>query len=69
MLNTSKDYAVSLKIQVYISPLFTQSLIIKQFYFKQFNLAFVSIECKCQTDLFDPKIRPNQVLPLRPEWT
>ena len=48
---------VSLTIQSNISHLFTHSWMIKQFYFKQFNLAYKSFVCtqfKCQTVLFDP---------------
>ena len=37
---------------------------IKQFYFKQFDLAFVCSQFKCQTVLFDPHIGLYQVLPL-----
>ena len=40
-LNSSKYCYVSLTIQLNISHLFTHSQMIKQFYFKQFNLAQV----------------------------
>ena len=43
---------------------------IKQFYFKLFqlyNTSFVCIRFKCQTVLFDPKIGLCQVLPHKPE--
>ena len=36
----------------------------KQFYFKQFNLA-CHLLARSQTVLFDPQIRPYQMLPLR----
>ena len=37
---------------------------IKQFYFKQVNLALIIFQFKCHTVLFDPYIEPYQVLPL-----
>ena len=40
---------------------------IKQFYFKKFYLAYIICfaQFKCQIVLFDPLIRPYQVLPFR----
>ena len=59
-LNVFKQCHLTLAIQLSISCLFTLSKMIKQFYFKQFSLAYVH----CQTVLFNPWIGSYQFLPL-----
>ena len=44
-LNGSKYCNVSLTIQLNISHLFIHSLMMKQFYFKQFYLAYTQFKC------------------------
>ena len=74
-LNGSKYWYISLTIQLNISHLFTHSWMIKQFYFKQFNSAYIicfhlvwmsnrSI-LNVKTVLFEPEIGPYQVLRIR----
>ena len=57
----ASNYYVSLTIQLNIIHSLLPSGIIKEFYFKQFNLAF-HLFALSQTVLFDPLLGPSQLL-------